>query len=363
MGSSEDDLIGQRITDLLITDTADTLPNAMKAVTQDGDTAIEATLDHPVNGQRTLSVRMRAFKPTAGGVSFEVACALRDITDERKQQMRLKRALERAESASEAKDTFLANMSHELRTPLNAILGFSEMMQHEVLGPIAPTAYKTHVGCINESGREMLRLVDDLLDISRMEACKLALEQDQVSVAEHVNEVLRQWGPRIARRDLKVTCRNIDILPPVVADTSSMQRIIGNMLSNALRYAATTGSVSIVGDSTAESVILRVEDDGDKPTDAMLAASQQILDRGNPAYIDSRNGATLSLALARALTLAQGGTFKTDHGTNGGMITILEMPRAQTSSNTGQRALEAVQNVLHPSKRRRPRKAVETGTL
>src|SRR3712207_3951927 len=138
-------------------------------------------------------------------------------------------------SANMAKSQFLATMSHELRTPLNAILGFSELMRGEMLGPIGTPAYKTYLDDINASGQHLLRIINDILDLSRIEAGKRELREALTSLGEIAREASSLLDLEARQKDIAVTEVIEENLPRIVLDEQAIRQVILNLISNALK--------------------------------------------------------------------------------------------------------------------------------
>ena len=193
-----------------------------------------------------------------------VYCAVvRDITQWKKTEADLREARDHAERASRQKSEFLARISHELRTPLNAILGFSEVMRLEQFGAIANEKYRGYVTDIHVSGRHLLDLIDDLLDLSRVEAGKLELNFTSVNLAEIIDYALRMVQDQAAGQRVILRKSVAAGLPNVVADLKSMRQIALNLLSNAVKFTDEGGQVIISALGTGEGEVkLRVKDSG-----------------------------------------------------------------------------------------------------
>ncbi len=169
----------------------------------------------------------------------------KDITERMQVEEALRAEKERAEMASRAKSEFVANMSHELRTPLNAIIGFSEIMRNEVFGPLGGTRYKGYASDIQESGHHLLSLINDILDLSKIEAGKQELIEESVDVAEVVKSCRRVIGARANQAKVRVRTRAAKGLPRVRCDERALKQIILNLLTNAIKFTPEMGKISI----------------------------------------------------------------------------------------------------------------------
>ncbi|WP_445482839.1 PAS domain S-box protein [Paenochrobactrum pullorum] len=191
-------------------------------------------------------------------------CAvLRDITQWKRAEEELTSARREAERASSQKTEFLARISHEIRTPLNAIIGFSELMADEKFGPIGNQRYRDYLRDINRSGNHVLTLVNDLLDISKIEAGAQEMDFEAVSLNDAISEAVALMQPQANRERVIIRSSFASNLPEIVADTRSIKQIALNLLSNAVRFTQAGGQV-IVSTSYEMNgdVIMRVRDTG-----------------------------------------------------------------------------------------------------
>ena len=168
-----------------------------------------------------------------------------DITDRKRAEDELRQAKEAAESANQSKSQFLANMSHELRTPLNAVLGFSEVMMSEIMGPLGDRRYHEYAKDIHDAGSHLLDIIDDILDMSKIEAGHFALDAQWIDVADLIGETLRLIGARAREGGLTVVREIEPNLPPLYADLRSVKQILLNLLGNAVKFTPSGGKVTV----------------------------------------------------------------------------------------------------------------------
>ena len=237
-------------------------------------------------------------------------CAVvRDITPWKRTEQDLREAKEKAEAANRQKSEFLARISHELRTPLNAIMGFSEVMRLERFGELKNEKYKAYVNDIHSSGSHLLALINDLLDLSKVEAGKLELNFTAVNLDEVVDHAMRLLQHDAASHGVVLRKGLPNNMPRVVADHRSMQQIVINLLSNGLKYTNVGGQVlvSAVVDQ-AGNLILRVKDTGIGMTEAQLQSAMEPFSRVETVDRE-RQGTGLGLPLTKSLVEANRARF------------------------------------------------------
>ncbi|MHB8286018.1 MAG: PAS domain-containing sensor histidine kinase, partial [Caulobacteraceae bacterium] len=221
----------------------------------------------------------------------------------------------KAESANTAKSEFLANMSHELRTPLNAVNGFSEIMVHEMFGALGDRRYKEYAQDILSSGQHLLALINDILDMSKIEAGKMALSYEWMDMGELVDEAVRLMGNRADAAGLTLACTVAPGLPEIEADHRAVKQVLLNLLSNAVKFTPAGGRVDVkVWSLGAESGSPRLQI---AVTDTGIGISQDDIPRlGRPfEQIESNHSRTqqgtgLGLALTRSLIELHAGVFE-----------------------------------------------------
>ena len=238
-------------------------------------------------------------------------CAvLRDITQWKRAEEELTQARAEAERASSQKTEFLARVSHEIRTPLNAIIGFSELMVDEKFGPIGNDRYKDYLRDINKSGNHVLDLVNDLLDISKIEAGQQEMSYEAVSLSEVLGEAVAMMQPQANRERVIIRSSFTSRLPEVVADLRSVRQIALNLLSNAIRYTPAGGQV-IVSTAYEQSgdIVMRVRDTGIGMAAADIEQALKPFKQINALKRPRGDGTGLGLPLTKAMVEANRARF------------------------------------------------------
>jgi two-component system cell cycle sensor histidine kinase PleC len=231
----------------------------------------------------------------------------------------------RAEDANQAKSKFLANMSHELRTPLNAIIGFSEIMEAQLFGPLGVDRYDEYCRDIRESGQYLLEVINDILDMSRIEAGRLRLDFEDVEVDRILGEALRVVAKRAEDKSLTVNAR---IAPGLVltADRRALKQVLLNLLSNAVKFTGDGGEVRVHARNTGRSVVIAIADTGIGIAREALAKLCRPFEQVEDHFTKSHQGSGLGLAISKSLVELHRGTMRIRSTPNKGTIVLLRLP-------------------------------------
>jgi two-component system cell cycle sensor histidine kinase PleC len=244
-------------------------------------------------------------------------------------------ARRRAESANLAKSRFLATMSHELRTPLNAILGFSEVMKGELFGPHGVPAYKEYSNDIHVSGQHLLMLINEILDLSRVEAGRYELKEEAVSLAGVVEDCCRLLSIRAKSRNLTVTEALEPELPRIWADERAVRQATLNLLTNAIKFTPQGGSVVVkVGwtRSGGQYVSIRDTGPGIPPEEIPIVLSS--FGRGSLAHKNAEEGTGLGLPIVKGLIELHGGQFRLTSKLSEGTEAVVIFPPERVMDET-----------------------------
>lgn len=236
-------------------------------------------------------------------------------------------AKERAELASRAKSEFLANMSHELRTPLNAIIGFADLMEHEVRGPIGQPCYREYSHDIKNSGTHLLTIINDILDLSKIEAGKLEFAETIVELPGVIHSCVRLIAERAICAAVHLSSELAANMPPIRADERKLKQIIINLLSNAVKFTPTGGSVTITCSANRETGInITVADTGIGIARCDMVKAMTPFTQVDNAMNRRYEGTGLGLPLADSLTRLHGGHLTLESEPGKGTIVTISLP-------------------------------------
>jgi PAS domain S-box-containing protein len=258
-------------------------------------------------------------------ILYEIG-VIQDVTEQREREIELLTAKRTAEIANRTKTQFLANMSHELRTPLNAVIGFSQLIRDQAFGQI-PDRYVTYADDINSSGKLLLALINDILDMSRIEAGQQKLMEEVISIDSAINDCLRMVGSKAADGSVKLIVENKGPLPALRADERALKQVLLNILSNAIKFTPQGGSVTVAAEAMKDGTLdIRISDTG------IGIAEEVIKDlflpfRQADASISRRfGGSGLGLAISKRLMELHGGEISIDSHPGRGTCVMLHMP-------------------------------------
>ena len=260
----------------------------------------------------------------AGGPNF--FAVFRDLSQSRKSEGELQQAKRLADRAANAKADMLARISHEVRTPLNAIIGFAEVMIGERFGALGNERYVEYMKDIRASGERVIAIINDLLDLSRIETGKLDLSFASQNVNDLVEQCVAVMQPQANRERIIIRTSLAHLLPSVLADARALRQIMLNLIGNSIHLANAGGQVIVsTALSDAGNVVLRVRDTGHGLNDNEVAAAMEPF--RNPAPSDQAfEGSGVSLSLTKALVEANRAQFQIKTGTHSGTLIEVVFP-------------------------------------
>ncbi len=273
------------------------------------------------DSERRLFSFIQELKRTRGS-------AQQRATEVEKLNKSLKEEKERAESANKAKSEFLANMSHELRTPLNAILGFSDIMLQSTFGPLGSQRYKEYMHDIYNSGAHLLTLINDILDMSKIEAGRFTLDCKNTDLEPIISEAVRTLTPQAQEKNIAVTT---NITPELHAevDGRAMKQIFLNLISNAVKFTPSGGNIDVCAFKKKNNLIFKITDTGVGIPQSAIKKLGQPFEQVENQLTKSHTGSGLGLAISRSLLELHKGKLEiTSKEMKGTTVTII-MPITQ----------------------------------
>jgi two-component system cell cycle sensor histidine kinase PleC len=235
-----------------------------------------------------------------------------------------------ANKASRSKSEFLANMSHELRTPLNAIIGFSDMMDKKIFGPVGNARYAEYVQHISTSGSHLLAIINDILDLAKAEANKLTMEEREVELVALARESAKMCEPRAADRNVKISVDSSSADITMRVDKKLMLQLMLNLVSNAVKFSHENGHVAIKICETGDgSVAVIVRDWGIGIAEGDLGRVTRPFEQVETSYARQHGGTGLGLPLAVKLAELHGGALSIESEAGAGTTVTITLPRAR----------------------------------
>jgi two-component system cell cycle sensor histidine kinase PleC len=303
-----------------------------RAIIEQNDYEMEFRITRPDGDIRFIRCEGRCEHDDSGDV-IALFGIMQDVTERTINEQNLTEAKESAERAYAAKSQFLANMSHELRTPLNAIIGFSEMMQRQLLGPIGSTRYLDYIAGIRESGEHLLDLITDILDMSKIEAGKYELDLEELNVAKVIRLAVHMMEGRATEGKIVVSIDMTSEDLQVVADRRALMQILLNLLSNAVKFTEPGGSVRVECTERDDYISIKVHDTGIGIPANQLKNITRPFEQAASHYTRKHEGTGLGLAITKELIELHGGSLHIDSTVGVGTTVTIRLPYDACDSN------------------------------
>jgi len=315
---------------------------------QDKLDVLKAFSDCNASGkQQTVTFRCQFIKPDG---SFEVSyfelrvssylhkeeqfflALVRDISNDKRSSDQAKQDVERAQNSSSTKSMFLSHMSHELRTPLNAIIGFSQMLMGEAAVVISDEKKTEYAGLVNQSASHLLNIINDILDISKIEAGKFKIIPEVISLKDEVQASLKLMAPIAEQAGVCIEVDTKDHLPNITADPRAIQQVLINLIANAIKFSNRGDKVTVVIERNRRKVNLKVIDTG-------LGMEKDTLDNLGSSFFQEEQSTTkrfegtgLGLSIVFGLVQLHNGEISFDSTKGSGTTVCVELPISNEKS-------------------------------
>ena len=284
--------------------------------------------DKGASERRVLLTTKALLRDAAARPALVVTAAL-DITDRKSAELALLHAKDEAELASRSKTEFLANMSHELRTPLNAIIGFSQVMADEIMGPLGSQRYVGYARDICSSAQHLLGIISDILDVSKLEAGKVELDEEVTEVALVVRDVLQLVGERARALEIGLDIDLAPDLPRLKADPLKLKQVLLNLVTNAVKFSQAGDRVLLSARFDDEGYHVAVTDHGIGMDAAEIETAVTRFGQVASAWSRRHPGTGLGLPLAIGLVELHGGRLAIESQKGIGTTVTFTLPRAR----------------------------------
>lgn len=262
------------------------------------------------------------------------AADLGSLISRRRSENALRAAGIESAMASRAKSEFLANMSHELRTPLNAIIGFADLIQVPVAADSEKGKASEYASYIAQGGRDLLKILNDILDLSRIEIDNFELVLERYSIHQLVEDSVDLVRPRASDKKQTLHVRIASDLPTVPVDATRVKQALSNILSNAVTFTHEGGAIFVIAKEDADAISIEITDTGVGMTDEQMNYALKPFTQVKPARTRDHAGTGLGLPIAKALVLRHGGSFHISSKLGVGTTIALTLPMNYDASKT-----------------------------
>ncbi|OFW94736.1 MAG: hypothetical protein A3J37_08825 [Alphaproteobacteria bacterium RIFCSPHIGHO2_12_FULL_45_9] len=259
--------------------------------------------------------------------------SVEDITKRKDAELQLQEAKKESDMANRAKSEFLANMSHELRTPLNSIIGFSEIIRNQVFGPIEPQSYWEYARDIHESGKHLLSIINQILDISKIDAGERELKESRIDMKKLVQSSLDMQMQKIRDAGLIMTESDYSNMPTIIGEDVAIRQILNNILSNSIKFTPEGGRISVLGEMDEnQNFRLSITDTGIGLDASEIKRVTSKFGVTDGRFSKSTSGIGLGLSLVQSLMRLHGGEVEIFSQKGIGTTVVLTFPKARIQS-------------------------------
>jgi PAS domain S-box-containing protein len=298
-------------------------PNNTGSIYPEDRSLVAEHMRRRIAGEETVSrYEFRLQRPDGTIVWVDTAAALvhwdgkpaslswlSDISHRKRMEDELIKSKEAAEFANRTKTEFLANMSHELRTPLNAIIGFAEVIKDQMFGPVGQNKYADYAKDIHSSGRHLLAVINDILDLSKLEAGKLELRESEVSLHHVAEECMTLMRDRAVKSKVRLIGDFEPLVPPVLCDERAVKQVLLNFLSNAVKFTPPGGQVTLGIRRVVDGVAISVTDTGIGMSKDEIQIALSAFGQVDSKLARRHRGTGLGMSIAKSLVELHGGTM------------------------------------------------------
>lgn len=280
---------------------------------------------------KLIEIRCRADRDDQSG-NVDAICTMRDVSGVHELEENLKSARDSTDELNVSQRRFLATMSHELRTPLNAIVGFSDILDQELFGQLPHEKHREYVKLIQDSGQHLLNVVNDMLDMSRIEAGKYELSIASFEMADVVDATVAMLEPMATKGGVNVSCNVDRSLPEINADKRACQQVLINLLSNAIKFTPEGGNVVLSVKQFGRSLRIRLNDDGIGIAKQFLSNIGQPFMQADTGYHRKYEGSGIGLSVVKGLVALHCGEFDIKSKEGVGTIVTVTLPLTAAAS-------------------------------
>ncbi|MDP6389882.1 MAG: PAS domain S-box protein [Alphaproteobacteria bacterium] len=325
-GIDPDTVAGKSVDDLFATERVERY-KAMDRKIAETNSVVTEEVEIPLPSGETRTFSLTKFPIVSDGKLTNIGGVMSDITELKRFEDALELAKDQAEEANRTKSDFFANMSHELRTPLNAIMGFLEILLGNVQGMIDSKKNVEYARHIYDAGEYLLHIINDILDMSKIEAGEYALDRRVVDMSELVQTSINLVKPKIEAARLSVRFENGETVPPIRADERALKQVLLNLLSNAIKFTPTGGEITVSAELAGNEYALSVKDNGIGITPDLLDNVTEPFIQGDTAHNDPQRGTGLGLTITKKLIELHDGSLTIESETDKGTVVTARFPQ------------------------------------